>query len=103
MLSVVFDIEVGELSKFKHPIISSYKKFITKKISLAQSICFVHPFLAKIINLYFMSYKSISKLRNILEDAIQTRNTKNGQISAQINFIDILLSFEAEFGEEDTS
>jgi cytochrome P450 len=104
MLTVVFDIEVGELSKFKHPIITSYKKFITKKINLAQSICFVHPFLAKIINLYFLSYKSISKLRNILNDAIKQREvTKNAEISPEINFIDILLSFESEFGNENTS
>jgi hypothetical protein len=71
---------------------------------LAQSICFVHPFLAKIINLYFLSYKSISKLRKILNDAIEQREvTKNAEISSEINFIDILLSFESEFGNENTS
>lgn len=104
MLNVVFDIEVGELSKFKHPIITSYKKFIHKKITLSQSICFVHPVLTRILNLYFLSYKSIGKLREILENAIKTRDyKKETEIRTEINFIDILLSFESEFGDKDSS
>ena len=104
MLNVVFDIEVGELSKFEHPIITSYKKFISKKLDLAQSICFVHPVLTRILNLYFMSYKSIGKLREILENAIKTRDEKKTkEIRTEVNFIDILLSFESEFGDKDSS
>ena len=104
MLNVVFDIEVGELSQFKHPIITSYKKFITKKMSLAHSICFVHPVLTRILNLYFLSYKSIAKLREILEIAIKSRDYKQKkEIRTEMGFIDILLSFESEFGDQDTS
>ena len=103
IISTALGVEIDDLSDPNNKIMKSVCKFFDiKRITPKHIIHILSLRVAKLFDLYFLDYESISYLYQILEKVIKL---KKSQKNCQFDFINLMLEAEAEHvsGEQQRS